>query len=153
MVIHTTIPRSLVRVSRPRRCTVHPFFGGFWREFGLGPAAGGTAFRPRIDASESDEALTLTAELPGLEVGDFEVTVDGDVITIRGEKKLPRDESARDCASAERASGGFSRSFRVPFEIDPDSVRGSYRNGVLAVVVPKPAESQPPARTIPVETA
>jgi HSP20 family protein len=132
---------------------VHPFFGDFCRDFGFGPVAGGVAFRPRIDVSETDEELQLTAELPGLEEGDFEVTVDGDVITIKGEKKLAREGAAEGCARAERSSGEFSRSFRVPFDIDPDSVKGSYRNGVLTVVVPKPVESQPKVRTVPIETA
>ena len=153
MVIQTTFPRSSMCVSRPRRRAVHPFFGDFWRDFGFGPVAGGAAFRPRIDVSETDEALQLTAELPGLEDGDFEVTVDGDVITIKGEKKLAREESAEGWARAERSSGEFSRSFRVPFDIDPDSVKGTYRNGVLTVVVPKPVESQPQVRTVPIETA
>jgi HSP20 family protein len=151
MVIHTTIPRSLVRISRPRRCAVHPFLGDRWRDFGVRPVACGAAFRPRIDASETGEEIRLTVELPGLEVGDFEVTVDGDVLAIRGEKKLAREGDARDRARAERVSGAFSRSFRVPFDIDAESVQGTYRNGVLTLVVPKPASSQ--ARTIPVETA
>ena len=153
MVIQTTFPRSSMCVSRPRRRVVHPFFGDFWRDFGLGPVAGGAAFRPRIDVSETDEELQLTAELPGLEDGDFEVTVDGDVITIKGEKKLAREETAEGCARVERSSGEFSRSFRVPFDIDQDSVKGTYRNGVLTVVVPKPVESQPQVRTVPIETA
>jgi len=153
MVIQATIPRSLVSGLHPRRRAVHPFVGEFWRDFGFGPVTGKTAFRPRIDVSETDEELQLTAELPGLEDGDFEVTVDGDVITIKGEKKVAREEAAEGCARAERSSGEFSRSFRVPFDIDPESVKGSYRNGVLTVVVPKPAESQPQVRTIPIETA
>ena len=132
---------------------MHPFFGEFWRDLGFAPAAGETAFRPRIDASETDEELRLTAEIPGLEDGDFEVTVDGDVITIKGEKKVAREKDLEGCARRERSSGEFSRSFRVPFDIDPDSVKGSYRNGVLTVVVPKPVESQPQVRTIPIETA
>jgi len=152
MVIQATIPRSLVSGFRPRRRAVHPFVGEFWRDFGFGPVAGKSAFRPRIDASETDEELLLTAELPGLEDGDFEVTVDGDVITIKGEKKVAREEAAEGCACVERSSGEFSRSFRVPFDIDPDSVKGSYRNGVLTVTVPKPVESQPQVRTIPIET-
>ncbi len=153
MVIQATVPRSLVRRYHPRRRAVHPFFGEFWRDFGFAPAAGETAFRPRIDASETDEELRLTAELPGLEDGDFEVTVDGDVITIKGEKKVAREANAQGCACAERSSGEFSRSFRVPFDIDPESVKGSYRNGVLTVAVPKPVESQTQVRTIPIETA
>ena len=152
MAIQATIPRRLVRRSHPRRRAVHPFFGEFRRDFGFAPAAGETAFRPRIDASETDEEVRLTAELPGLEDGDFEVTVDGDVITIKGEKKVAREANLQGCACAERTSGEFSRSFRIPFDIDPESVKGSYRNGVLTVVVPKPVESQTQVRTVPIET-
>jgi HSP20 family protein len=152
MAIQATIPRRLVRRSHPRRRAVHPFFGEFRRDFGFAPAAGETAFRPRIDASQTDEELRLTAELPGLEDGDFEVTVDGDVITIKGEKKVAREANLQGCACAERTSGEFSRSFRIPFDIDPESVKGSYRNGVLTVVVPKPVESQTQVRTVPIET-
>jgi HSP20 family protein len=153
MAIQATIPRRLVRRSHPRRRAVHPFFGEFRRDFGFAPAAGEAAFRPRIDASQTDEELRLTAELPGLEDGDFEVTVDGDVITIKGEKKVAREANLQGCACAERTSGEFSRSFRIPFDIDPESVKGSYRNGVLTVVVPKPVESRTHVRTIPIETA
>jgi HSP20 family protein len=151
MGIRTTFPRTSLWCSRPRRRTAHPFFGDLWLDFGFAPLAGLAAFHPRIDVSETDEELRLAAELPGLEDGDFEVTVDGDVIAIKGEKKLAPDRTAEHRGRSERMSGVFARSFRVPFDIDPDSVKGSYRNGVLRVVVPKPAESQ--VRTIPVETA
>ena len=80
------------------------------------------------------------------------MTVDGDVITIKGEKKVAREANLQGCACAERTSGEFSRSFRIPFDIDPESVKGSYRNGVLTVVVPKPVESQTQVRTVPIET-
>jgi HSP20 family protein len=153
MAIQATIPRSIVRCSRSRHRDVHPFFDEFWRDFGFAPAARSTPFHPRIDASETDEELRLTAELPGLESGDFEVTVDGDVITIKGEKKVAREADFDGRAYTERFSGAFSRSFRIPFDVDPESVEGTYRNGVLTVVVPKPEESQTRVRTIPVETA
>jgi HSP20 family protein len=53
----------------------------------------------------------------------------------------------------ERVSGAFSRSFRIPFDVDPESVAASYRNGVLTVTIPKPEESQSQVRTIPIATA
>ena len=94
--------------------------------------------------------MLFVAELPGVEKADFEVVVDEDVLTIKGEKKLPTPVEVGANARCERSGGEFSRSFRVPFDVDPDSVKGVCRNGVLTVPVPKPA-AEPP-RTIPIAT-
>lgn len=141
MVIRTVFPRAFVRHPFPPSFAAHSIFDEFWRDFGIGPDDGDGAFVPRIDVTETADEMRLTAELPGLENEDFAVTVDGDMITIEGEKKV-----------AARVRGAFSRSFRFPFEVDFDSVSGSYRNGVLRVVVPKP-DSASRVRTVPVATA
>jgi HSP20 family protein len=154
MFIRTIVPRSNVHRSLPRRRVARPLFDELWRDFGF--AAGcETRFVPRIDVSESDAELRLSAELPGLQKGDFDVTVDGDVITIKGAKKVERGdgEATKHLARAERSTGEFSRAFRLPFEVDPDSVSGCYRDGVLSVTVPKPAEPEPQVRTIPITTS
>jgi HSP20 family protein len=103
---------------------------------------------PRVDVTEDDEALLFAAELPGVAKGDFEVIVDNDVVTIQGEKKLKRTPQPGHIARLERSTGVFSRSFRVPFDVDPDSVSGTYREGILTVTVPKPAAAR--ARIVPV---
>ena len=159
MIIQAYLPRRIVRRALPRRPGAHPLFTGgleaflddFWRDFDDVPATRDGAFEPRVDVSETDSELHLAVELPGLEGEDFEVTVDDGVIAIHGEKKLPGDGDAKGRVHAERSGGGFSRSFRIPFEVDPEAVTGSYRNGVLTVSVPKPADPEP--RTIPITTA
>jgi HSP20 family protein len=103
-----------------------------------------------VNVEDTDAELRLSAELPGFGEGDFEVTTDGDLLTIRGEKKVEStsDENVR--RRIERSRGAFERSFRVAWEIDSESVKAVYKNGVLDLVIPKPEEEQPQVRTIPV---
>jgi HSP20 family protein len=90
--------------------------------------------------------------LPGLDEKDFEVTVSGDILTLKGEKKAERDERNGDAHYVERRFGSFSRSVRLPFEVKDEKVDASYDKGVLTVRIPKPAELQRPARRIDVRT-
>jgi HSP20 family protein len=108
------------------------------------------SFVPRVDIDETEDEFRLSAELPGLEEGDFEVLVEADVLSIKGERKDARAEKNERYARVERARGAFHRSFRLPFEVDPETVNATYRNGVLAVTVPKPEVVKPKERIIPV---
>jgi len=102
-----------------------------------------------VDVEETDDALRLTAELPGLDDKDFEVSIDADLLTLKGEKKIERDTERQGVSVVERSHGSFERSFRLAWEIDPDSVKASYKQGVLEVMVAKPERQE--ARTVPVE--
>ena len=108
-------------------------------------------FAPKVDVENSDTEVRLSVELPGLEEKDFEVTVNADVLSIKGEKRSERGSESE--GWTERASGSFERRFRLAFEADPDSVLATFKNGLLTVVIPKPAEEQPQVRTIPVSAA
>ncbi len=152
MTAHWIVPRRAPRLSAPA------LFGSLWkldRFFGdlplVEPAASAApefAFAPAVSVEETHDELRLSAELPGLEKDDFEVTTDGDLLTIKGEKKIEITSDENDRRRTERSSGRFEHSFRVTWEIDPDSVKAVYKNGVLELVLPKP--EQEPARTIPV---
>jgi HSP20 family protein len=104
--------------------------------FGDGTAA------PKIDVSEGKDGLEVTAELPGVEEQDVDVTLSRDVLTIRGEKKSERDEADKDknWHLVERRYGLFSRSVTLPYEPDSDKVEAKFEKGVLRVRLPKPAE-------------
>jgi HSP20 family protein len=104
--------------------------------FGDGTAA------PKIDVSEGKDGLEVTAELPGVEEQDIDVTLSRDVLTIRGEKKSERDEADKDknWHLVERRYGLFSRSVTLPYEPDSDKVEAKFEKGVLRVRLPKPAE-------------
>jgi HSP20 family protein len=105
----------------------------------------GGMLAPRIDVSETDKELTFTAELPGVEEKDIDVSVVGDRLTIKGEKKSQfedkSDEQGRVVHRLERSYGAFQRTLPLPYEVDPDSISAEFKNGILTVRLPKPADA------------
>ena len=106
------------------------------------------AVSPAVDVSESDDAITLTAELPGLAEGDIEIDVKDGMLTLKGEKKLERDEKKEDVHITERQYGSFRRSMSVPDRVDLDKIKADFDKGVLTVTMPKKAESKASERKI-----
>jgi HSP20 family protein len=109
------------------------------------PGFGGDgAVTPKIDVAEGKDAVEVTAELPGCNEEDIEVTLNEGVLTIRGEKKTERDETDKDknWQVVERSYGSFSRSVPLPFTPDPAKVEAKFDKGVLRVQLPKPAEKK-----------
>jgi HSP20 family protein len=136
------------------RSELDRFFDEFLHGFEIAPTrnAGGRPgeFAPRVDISETDEEFRVTAELPGLDEGDFEVSLEEDVLTIKGEKKVEEEEERKGYTRVETSRGSFHRAFRLPLEVDPESVTASYKKGVLTVTLPKPPEAQRQPRVIPI---
>ena len=114
---------------------------------------GAEAVAPRIDITETDDALEVTAEIPGVEQDDIEVDVSGDVLTIGGEKKKEEETKKKQYHRIERSYGTFRRSMRIPFEVDPDQVTATHDKGILRVTLPKPAEAKKRTRKISVTSA
>jgi len=132
-------------------------FDTLWRGFGLGAVQGRGegVVAPRIDFSETEDEIRVAAELPGLEEKDIEVALHEGVLTIKGERRdagAPADES-RELRHVESWRGSFSRSIRLPAEIDEDRVSAVYKAGVLTVTLPKRPQPEPEIRTIPITTA
>ncbi len=125
-------------------------FDNFLRGTGLPALGSWTDVTPSMDLNETDKEFVVTAELPGLDDKDFEVTVSGDMLTLKGEKKAEREERNGDAHYIERRFGAFSRSVRLPFEVKDEKVDAQYEKGVLTIRIPKPAELQRPARRIDV---
>lgn len=98
---------------------------------------------PPVDIRETDDALVLTAELPGLTKEDIEITLENNVLTIRGERKFERDADKENFHRIERAYGAFSRTFSLPSNVRGDGVEASFRDGVLHIQVPKAEEAKP----------
>ncbi len=161
MTMHWLVPHRSPRSILPSRRSAWPL-GGFgeldrlladvWRGFAIAPD-NLSDFAPRVDISETDAEYRVTAELPGLEEKDFEVSLDGDILTIKGEKRIEREEKGDGYSHVETSRGSFCRSFRLPVEADPDAVKAAYKNGVLTVTLPKPPEAESGARTIPVASS
>ena len=110
---------------------------------------------PRIDIADSKDAIDLTAELPGVDEKDVDVTLADAVLTIRGEKKAERDEKDKDknWHVVERSYGSFSRTISLPFDPDSAKVEAKFEKGVLHIHLPKPAEVAKKQQKIEVKKA
>lgn len=104
---------------------------------------------PQINVSETDGEYRITADLPGVDEKDVEVTLDGDLLTIRGEKKAEKKEEKESYHLVERSYGEFVRTIRIPHSVKTDQVQAKVENGVLTVMLPK--ESQGQTRRIQVQ--
>ena len=107
---------------------------------------------PRVNMSETDEEIRITAELPGVDKDKIDVSVTDDRITIRGEKKEQEEKMERGYYTLERSYGSFQRSFYLPCEVDSDRVDASFKGGVLTVKLPKSAAVRERIKKIPVRT-
>lgn len=91
----------------------------------------------RINVSETDNELRITAELPGVSQNDVEITLNDDILTIRGEKRFENKDDRENFHFVECSYGTFQRSMRLPYATDPDQVQATFENGVLTVTLPK----------------
>lgn len=106
----------------------------------------------RIDMSETDKELVIRAELPGLADRDIEVSVNQEMLTIRGEEKQEKEQNEKGWYRMERQYGSFSRSIPLPYEIDVNKIEALFKNGVLTIKMPKLAIDQKSGKTISVKS-
>jgi HSP20 family protein len=137
---------------------VNRLFDDAFRGFGF-PAEGGGAPAwssqwpsqwPSLEMSETDKDIRVSADVPGLEEKDVEVVLDNGVLTIRGEKKAEREDTARHFS--ERYYGRFERRMSVGADIEPDKVRATFKNGVLDVTLPKTEKARAQTKRIPINS-
>jgi len=97
---------------------------------------------PRVDVSETKDNYIVKAELPGLEVKDVNVSISGNVLTIKGEKKKEEEEKDEHNHYVERYYGSFQRSFQLPAGMKTDKIEANFEKGVLKVTLPKVEEAK-----------
>lgn len=123
-----------------------------FRGVGGGPYAAMEAeFAPAIDMRETDKGIEITAELPGMEEKDIDISLADNVLTIRGEKKAEREEKGKGWYFSERSHGSFARSIPLPVEVDEGKVNAQFKNGVLKVELPTAPETERKAKRIQVK--
>jgi len=145
----------------PRWPTNHPI-DGFFREFGLpsidweGPFSripdGFGDQWPRVDMSETDDEIQITAELPGVDKDNLEISLSDGRVSIRGEKNEQEENKGKDYYRLERSYGSFRRTFPLPCEINTDKVDASFKDGVLKINLPKTEAARQRIRSIPVRS-
>lgn len=159
------MPWGLGRGLSGRRDEDYPFlalqremnrmFDDFWRGVEVPPsfARAQSAIVPRIDVAETDKEIKVTAELPGIDEKDVEVTLDNNVLTIKGEKKEEKEEKDKNYHLVERSYGAFQRSIPIDADVQGEKVDASFAKGVLTVVLPKSPAEQRKAKKIAVKSA
>ena len=111
----------------------------FWNTEGV---TTGGEWAPVVDIIENDKALTVKAELPGIEAKDVAVTIDNNVLTLRGERHIKKEVEKENYHRMERAYGTFARSFVLPAFVDAENIKAEFKNGLLMVTVPKKANAK-----------
>ena len=107
----------------------------------------------KFDLSETDKAVKVVADIPGVDEKDMEVLVKDGVLNIKGKKSSEREEKGESFYVSERSFGTFSRAFRLPDGVDEEAVAATFDNGVLTVTLPKTAQAKAEGRRVPVKKA
>jgi HSP20 family protein len=109
------------------------------------------SWMPTVDVRETKNALEISAELPGIEPKEVEVSVEDGVLTLKGARNFEKATEGETYHRVERAYGSFERSFSLPTNVDPEKVQATYRHGVLHLTLPKREEAKPRSISIKVE--
>jgi HSP20 family protein len=126
------------------------FLGDFPGRVSLANRALGS-FMPQMDVKETEKEFRLTAELPGMEQKDVEVTLVDGALRIKGEKREEHEEEKGDFYRSERQYGAFERVIPLSADLDIDQAKAEFKKGVLSVVLPKSENARSNRKTIPVE--
>ena len=117
-----------------------------WAEM---PALG--EWEPKIDVTETKDTVTVKAELPGVEQKDIAISLQDNILTIKGEKEEEQEEKDKRYHRVERSYGAFSRAMRLPAAVDAGKASAAFKDGVVTISLPKAPEAK--GTTIPVKAA
>jgi HSP20 family protein len=124
-------------------------FDRFWEgDWPALPAFG--EWTPAIEVSETKDAILVKAEVPGMESKDIQLSLQENMLTIRGEKKQEKEEKDEHYYRSERSYGSFARVMRLPSTVDASKVTATFKNGVLKVMLPKAPAAK--GSVIPIKT-
>jgi HSP20 family protein len=130
--------------------TFDDFFRGFDIEpFGASDSQGG--FMPQINISEDEKEIIVSAELPGIDEKDLDISITKDALTIKGEKKTESEEKKKDYHRIERAYGSFSRTIVLPENTDEGKAQAELKKGVLKITIPKTAAAEAQKRKLEIK--
>ncbi len=127
----------LVRCNSNNPLAEHPFFG-----LSLSPLEKLTSGFLAVDVSEDEKNIVVKADLPGLKKDEISVSLDNDVLTIRGERKSESEEKEKNYHRVERSYGAFERQIVLGSHINVEQIKASYKDGVLELTLPKSEESR-----------
>ncbi len=106
---------------------------------------------PSVDVSEDKDSVIIKAEMPGMNKDDVKISIQDNLLTLKGEKKQEKEEKDKNYHRIERSYGSFCRSFQLPTSVKTDTIEASYKNGVLSITLPKTEEVKPKEIPISIE--
>ena len=130
-------------------------FDDFFRGFDIEPLGhfiGESAFMPQMNISEDEKEIVVTAELPGIEEKDLDISVTKDALTIKGEKKTEAEDKKKNYHRIERSYGSFSRTIALPNGIDESKTEAELKKGILKIKIPKSPQAQPQQKKVEIKT-
>lgn len=125
-------------------------FEEFFRDFPFGGSLPESreAWMPSVDILEKENNLILRAELPGISEKEIDLKIEGNTLTLKGERKMETEDRKSSYHRVESYYGTFTRSFRLPDTVDSEKIKAEYKNGILTITLPYKPEAKP--REIPV---
>ena len=132
-------------------------FRAFDQPYGPGrgtvePEVSGTGtWTPQVDVFEDADGITLKVELPEVDPKNVEIQIEGNALTLRGDRKLEKADQRELYRRIERSYGSFSRTFTVPSTVDTENTTAQFRDGMLRIALPKWAENKPKQIKVQVE--
>lgn len=102
----------------------------------------GTDWRPVVDVAETESDIIVKAEIPGIDPKDIDISITGDTLTLKGEKKEEKENTGKCYHRVESSCGSFKREISLPVSVDVDKVTAEGRNGLLEIILPKKEESK-----------
>jgi HSP20 family protein len=141
---------SLMKWDPFREMNLYPGFGRFldrdWER-----TLSTTEWNPSVDIFETDSAVVVKVEVPGMNPKDFDVRLENNVLMLKGERKFEKETKEENYHRVERSYGSFSRTFALPTGVKEDKITAEYRDGILKIVLPKKEEVKP--KSIKIEAA
>jgi HSP20 family protein len=141
---------SFIELHQRMNDLFNDFFGGF--DLGLSRFGSRFMTAPSIDMSETDEDIRITADLPGMDERDIQVTLENDILTIKGEKKQEQEEKKQNYHMVERSYGQFQREISIPVGVDREKIKATFKKGVLNVILPKTPEAKSTQKRIAISS-
>lgn len=145
---------SLIRWNPTRDLATFPFdsfnmqrevnwmFDNFFRGVDEPSLLSGT-WMPAVDVAEENDEYIIKIELPGVSKDDVKITLESNILTVRGEKKAEKETNEKNYHRMERSYGSFQRSFTLPTTVKNEKISAEYKDGILTVTLPKAEESKP----------
>ena len=139
---------SLAHLRQDMDSLFDRFFRDPWGRSDFDSPASGLMDVPRTDLADTENEVTVKMELPGVNPKDVDISIAGDMLTVRGEKKEEKKEKRKNYHYVERQHGSFHRTVQLPGTVDPGKVEATFVNGVLSISVAKNPEAQPKRITV-----